>query len=177
MDPILGTIMMIGFNWAPVGWMLCTGQLLAINQYQALFALLGTTYGGDGITNFALPDLRGRVPINQGNGAGLSPYIIGQSAGAENAQLVVANLPAHNHPANCSSTLGTAVSPTGGYWAEANPGGRDPLATPSYAPSTNGQMAATAIGMTGNNQPLSIVQPYLCVNFIIAYQGIFPSRP
>jgi microcystin-dependent protein len=177
MDPFIGTILAVGFNWAPNGWALCNGQLLPISQYQALFALIGTTYGGNGTTNFALPDLQGRVPINQGNGSGLSPYVIGQVGGSEGANLTVSNLPAHNHAANCNNTPGPNVDPTGNYWAEANPGGRDPAATPSYAASATGQMASGAIGMTGSNLPFPILQPYLTINYIIALQGIFPSRP
>lgn len=176
MDPFLGTILMVGFNFAPVGWALCNGQLLPISQNTALFSLLGTYYGGDGVTTFALPNLQGRVPIHQGNGAGLSPYVLGQLGGTQSSTLTVANLPAHNHPANCNNTPGSSIDPTGNLWAEANPGGRDPVATPSYASSPTGQLAGNAIGLTGGSQPVSILQPYLCVNFIIALQGIYPSR-
>jgi microcystin-dependent protein len=176
MEPFIGTILTVGFNFAPVGWALCNGQLLSISQNTALFSLLGTTYGGDGVTTFALPNLQGRVPVHQGNGAGLSPYTIGQVGGAEGATLTINNLPSHNHPANCNNTPGANVSPTGSFWAEANPGGRDPVATPSYASTTTGVMASGAIGPVGGNQPFGVVQPYLCINFIIALQGIYPSR-
>jgi microcystin-dependent protein len=176
METYLGTILMVGFNFAPVGWALCNGQLLSISQNTALFSLLGTYYGGDGVTTFGLPNLQGRVPIHQGNGAGLSPYNIGQLGGVENVTLTVGNLPAHSHPANCNNTPGPNVNPTGSFWAEANPGGRDPVATPSYAASATGSMAAGAIGLTGSNQPVGNIQPYLCINFIIALQGIYPSR-
>ena len=176
METFLGSILMVGFNFAPTGWALCNGQLLSISQYSALFSLLGTYFGGDGITTFALPNLQSRVPLHQGQGAGLSPYVIGQLGGAENASLTIANLPQHSHPANCSNTPGPASDPTGQFWAEANGGGRTPVATPGYAASATSQMAAAAIGITGGNQPLAILQPYLCVNFIIALQGIYPSR-
>jgi len=176
MDQYIGQILMVGFNFAPVGWALCNGQLLSIAQNTALFSLLGTTYGGDGQTTFALPNLQGRVPIHQGQSSGTSPYVMGQSAGNENVSLQVGNLPAHTHAANCSNTLGPNSDPTGSVWSQANTGGRTPTATPSYALPANTQMAATAIGLTGNNLPVAILQPYLCVNFIIALVGIFPSR-
>jgi microcystin-dependent protein len=176
MEQFIGQILMVGFNFAPIGWALCNGQLLPISQNTALFSLLGTYYGGDGVSNFALPNLQGRVAVHQGNGAGLSPYVIGQAGGTENDTLLTANLPSHTHAANCNNTPGPNTSPAGGFWAEANSGGREPVATPAYAASSNAQMAGTAIGLTGNNVPFSIVQPYLCVNFIIALVGIYPSR-
>ena len=166
MNPFIGQIMMVGFSFAPKGWALCNGQLLPINQNQALFSLIGTYYGGDGRTNFALPNLQGRVAIHQGSSAGTSNYAIGTSGGVEHVALLVNNLPAHSHPANCNTALGFASNPAKNFWAEA----------PAYATSANAQMAATAIGTTGGNQPITVVQPFLCVNFIIALQGIFPSR-
>jgi microcystin-dependent protein len=102
--------------------------------------------------------------------------VIGQSGGVENVTLLINNLPAHNHTANCSTTLGTSSDPAKYFWAEANTGGKKPAATPSYATSANAQMAPTAIGTTGGGQPVTVVQPFLCVNFIIALQGVFPSR-
>jgi microcystin-dependent protein len=166
MNPFIGQILMVGFNFAPQGWALCNGQLLPINQYQALFSLLGTYYGGNGTTNFALPNLQGRVAIHQGTGPGTSNYALGSSGGVEHVTLAVNNLPAHTHAANCNTALGSVSSPSKNFWAEA----------PAYSTTSNAQMAATAIGSTGSNQPISVVQPYLCVNFIIALQGIFPSR-
>lgn len=176
MNPFLGQILMVAFNFAPQGWALCNGQLLPIAQNQALFSLLGTMYGGDGRTNFALPNLQGRVPIHQGNSAGTSNYVVGQSSGVENVTLLVNNLPAHSHTANCSTMLGTNSDPANNFWAEANTGGKKPTATPAYATSANALMAPTAIGPTGGGQPITVVQPYLCVNFIIALAGIYPSR-
>ncbi len=166
MEPFLGQILMVGFNFAPIGWALCNGQLLPISQNTALFSLLGTTYGGDGRTTFALPNLQGRVPIHQGESSGTSNRVIGTSAGVEDVTLLVNNLPAHTHTANCNTTLGAVINPAKSFWAEA----------PAYAATSNAQMAPTAIGTTGGNQPVSVVQPFLCVNFIIALQGIFPSR-
>lgn len=178
MDPFIGQILMVGFNFAPQGWALCNGQLLSISQNTALFSLLGTTYGGDGVTNFALPNLQGRVPIHAGQSPGTSSYTLGQQAGTENVGLNVGNLPQHTHTANCSNTPGPNANPTGGVWAQVNDAsGRSPVIYPGYATSANAQMAPTAIGPTGGNQPFSVVQPYLCVNFIIALQGIYPSRP
>jgi microcystin-dependent protein len=176
MNPFVGQILMVGFNFAPQGWALCNGQLLPIAQNQALFSLLGTMYGGDGRTTFALPNLQGRIPIHQGESVGTSTYVIGENGGVEHVILLVDNLPAHSHTANCSTTLGPNSDPAKGFWSKANTGGKKSTATPSYATSTNAQMAATAIGITGGNQPITIVQPFLCVNFIIALTGIFPSR-
>ena len=177
MDPFLGQIMMVGFNFAPVGWALCNGQLIKIQDNTALFSLLGTTFGGDGITTFGLPNLQSRVAIHQGQGAGLSPYTMGQLGGVEATSLLVNNLPAHTHAANCNNTPGPQVDPTGNFWSESNDGARTPVSNPSYATTATSQMAATAIGLTGGNAPVGIVQPYQCVNFIIALQGIYPSRP
>jgi microcystin-dependent protein len=172
METYLGQILMVGFNFAPKGWALCNGQLLPIYQNQALFSLLGTYYGGDGRTTFALPNLQGRVPVHQGNN-GSGNYVMGASGGVETVALGVNNLPSHNHAANCSTTAGSTANPTGHYWAEGNKSG---ASVPSYAPTVNAQMASAAIGATGGNVPVSVVQPYLCVNFIIALQGIYPTQ-
>ena len=172
MEPYLGQILMVAFNFAPVGWALCNGQILPINQNQALFSLLGTYYGGNGTTNFALPNLQGRVPIHMGSN-GSSNYVVGQMGGAESVALTVNNLPAHSHTANCNSLPGTSAEPAKNFWAESVSKGPGVL---SYAATANAQMAPTAIGITGGNLPVSVVQPFLCVNFIIALQGIFPSR-
>jgi microcystin-dependent protein len=166
MNPFVGQILMVGFNFAPIGWALCNGQLLPIAQNTALFSLLGTYYGGDGIRNFALPNLQGRVPIHQGSVAGGSNYVIGASGGVEHVTLQVNNLPAHTHPANCSSKQSSSASPVNHFWAEAH----------SYGAASDSQMAPTAVGSTGGGQPITVVQPYLCVNFIIALEGVYPSR-
>ena len=176
MDPFIGEIRMFGGNFAPVGWATCDGQLLPIQQYAAVFSLLGTTYGGNGTTNFALPDLRGRVPLHVGNGPGLSPYTLGEATGSEKVTLAQNQMPAHTHSANGSSTSASQASPGGNVWA--SPGDSGGGAGTGYANvAPNAPMAAAAIGVTGGNVPVPVIQPLLCVTFIIALQGIFPSRP
>ncbi len=170
-NPFLGEIKMVGFNFPPQGWAMCNGQLLPINQNTALFALLGTTYGGDGITTFALPDLRSRVAIHTGQGAGLSPYVIGQSGGVESVTLLTTQIPSHNHGVNCNTGGGTQASPVAGFPAVESTG-----TSLDYAAASNGAMNPAMIGNTGGSQAHANIQPYLCVNFIIALQGIFPSR-
>jgi microcystin-dependent protein len=174
MNPFLGQILLVAFNFAPVGWALCNGQLLAISQNTALFSLLGTYYGGNGTTDFALPNLQGRVPVHMGSGGG-GNYVIGQIGGAASATLTVNNLPAHSHPANCSSLAGTSSDPVQNFWAEPSAVVRA-AGSFTYAATANGTMAPTAIGSTGGNIPIPVVDPYLCMNYIIALQGIFPSR-
>jgi len=169
-SPYLGEIDMVAFNFAPTGWALCEGQLLSISQYDALFNLIGTTYGGDGITTFALPDLRGRVPVAMGQGNGLSNYTIGQLGGTENVTLITNQIPAHTHAANASTSNGTSATPSGNFPAVNNEG------IQHYAATSNGTMNSAAIGATGGSQPHNNVQPYLCINFIIALSGVFPSR-
>lgn len=168
MDPFLGEIKMVGFNFAPVGWALCDGQLLSIAQNTALFSLLGTTYGGDGVRTFALPDLRGRVPVHQGQGPGLSPYNTGQAAGSETVTLTTNQMPTHTHQANASSSGATQPTPQGNVWAASR--------TDLYNATPNAAMSTQAIGTAGGSQPHPNIQPYLCVNFIIALQGVYPSR-
>ncbi|MDX2149952.1 MAG: tail fiber protein [Bryobacteraceae bacterium] len=170
-DPFIGEIRMFGGNFAPVGWAFCEGQLLPIDQNDALFVLIGTIYGGDGQTTFALPDLRGRVPVHRGSGAGLT-LTIGQAGGEETVTLTPNQLPAHTHGVAGSAGGGTKTSPAGNFWAsEPN---AEAAAFTSSAPDA--QMGAGAIGNTGGSQPHSNLQPYLCVSFIVALVGIFPSR-
>ena len=181
MDVYIGTILMVGFNFAPVGWALCNGQLLSITQNNALFTLLGTTYGGDGQRTFGLPDLQGRVPIHMGNDNGLSPYVIGQHGGVEGVTLLTTQMPQHLHTVAtpCSTANGSANSPANAYPAIVNSGvGHPPPAYPAFAPAaTAGQtMAPVNSGLAGGNLPHANIQPYLTVNFIIALQGLFPSR-
>jgi microcystin-dependent protein len=180
-DVYLGTILMVGFNFAPQGWALCNGQLLSIAQNTALFSLLGTTYGGNGTTNFALPDLQGRVPIHMGNGAGLSPYVIGQNGGVEGVTLLASQMPQHLHTVAtpCSTANATATSPASAYPAvTVVDAGRGVAPTPSYAsaPTAGQAMAPVNTSLVGGNLPHPNIQPYLTVNFIIALQGIFPTR-
>jgi len=185
MDPFIGEIRMVGFGFAPTGWALCNGQLMSIAQNQALFALLGTTYGGDGIQTFALPNLQGRVPLHAGSGAGLPVYSLGQQGGAANATILASNLPAHTHGVTppVSNANGTASSPVGAYPAVSTTtitGGErgETAATMSYAAaSVSGQNAASyQTGAAGSGIPISIEPPYLAVYFVIALVGIFPSR-
>ncbi len=173
-DPFIGEIRMFAGNFAPRGWALCNGQLLPIAQNTALFSILGTTYGGNGQTTFALPDLRGRVPLSSGQGPGLSPYTLGEMAGSESVTLLTTQMPTHTHTLNASTQPGSATSPAGGVCASGvdSQGGN----VNGYVASPNTTMAPQAIGAAGGNQPHENRQPYLCVNFIIALQGIFPSR-
>lgn len=178
MDPFIGQIMMFGGNFAPRGWAFCDGQLLPIAQYSALFSILGTTYGGDGRTTFALPDLRGRVAMHPGSGPGLTPRTLGQKAGAENVTLNVNQIPSHSHGGN-----GT-IQAASGQPDESTPIGTVPASltngTEGYAESSNGTMKADGVTLniqnTGGSQSHTNIQPFGCVNFIIALQGIFPSR-
>jgi len=171
-EPFLGEIRMFGGNFAPRGWAFCDGQLLAIAQNTALFSLLGTTYGGDGRTTFGLPDLRGRAPIHEGSGPGLSNYPLGSKGGSETTTLTVQNLPSHNHVARAAGPAGNSNDAIGNVWAD---DAGVSSATYSSAAAT-GSMRGDAIGNTGGNQSFSNVQPYLAVSFIIALQGVYPSR-
>jgi microcystin-dependent protein len=171
MDPLLASIILFAGNFAPRGWAFCNGQLLSIAQNTALFSLLGTQFGGNGQTNFALPDLRGRVPVHPGQGPGLSDYVIGQSAGSETTTLLLSNMPAHNHSLNATSEPGSTSVPSGAYLA--NTGALDKEYNTT---GTVVAMNAAAIGTAGGSQPFDNLQPYLAINFIIALQGIFPSR-
>ena len=167
MDPFIGQIQAFGFNFAPRGWAKCDGQLLAISSNTALFSLIGTTYGGDGRTTFALPDLRGRSGIHFGNGPGLSNVSWGQQGGAENRTLTVANLPAHGHAINAKEE-GTTDDPTGAFVAGDG--------TNAFGAATDKVMADTSVGNTGGGQSFSTRDPFLGINYCIALQGIFPSR-
>ncbi|QYG91873.1 phage tail protein [Iamia sp. SCSIO 61187] len=168
-EPFLGEIKMVGFNFAPRGYALCNGQLLSIAQNSALFALLGTTYGGNGQTTFALPNLQSRVPMHFGQGPGLSSRVMGEQAGTENVTLLSTQMPQHNHLVNASTGDSSSKNPSGGVM-----GG---TASPIYATgSPNAQMNPVTIGFAGGNQPHENMPPFLVVNFIIALQGIFPSR-
>ena len=170
-DPYIGEIRMFGGNFAPVGWSFCDGSTLSIAQYDALFNLIGTTYGGDGVNNFNLPDLRGRLPIHQGQGNGLSARAIGQAAGAENVTLNQSQIPSHTHTPLANSGAGSVDNPYASYWAGST-------TTPQFASGSlsNTTMSADTIGFTGGNQPHSNMQPYLAVSFIIALEGIYPTQ-
>lgn len=177
-EPFIGEIMMVGFNFAPRGWAFCDGQLLPISQNTALFSLLGTIYGGDGRTTFALPDLRGRVPIHSGGGPGLSPYRQGQKGGVETVTLSAAQMPSHTHAAagtaKAVSGSGNNTSPSGNNWAAL---ARENAYSSAAA---DGTMAAdnvtVTVDNTGGSQTHENRQPYLSVSFCIALVGIYPSR-
>jgi microcystin-dependent protein len=169
MNPFLGEIRIFSGNFAPRGWALCDGQLLSIQQYAALFSLLGTYYGGNGTSTFGLPDLRGRVTIHQGQGQGLSPYVVGQMAGGESVTLLQGQMPQHNHVVS-ANTGGNLATPANNY-----PGNEGtPIKIYSAAGGTT--MNPAVVGLTGGNQPHANIQPYLCVTFMIALVGIYPSR-
>ena len=166
-NPYVGEIRLFAGNFAPQGWMFCDGTVLAIAENTTLFNLIGTTYGGDGQTTFALPDLRSRVPIHMGQGAGLSNHALGQNGGTETVTLTVAQIPAHAHVPNANSNHGTTTTPTGNVWA----GSAD---FSQYAAGSTGNMAGGAIGLAGSSQPHDNMLPYLSINFIISLFGIYP---
>ena len=166
-DNFVGEIRLVGFDFAPKGWALCNGQLLPISQNTALFSLLGTFYGGDGRTNFALPNLQGMTPINQGQGAGLSDRPLGEIGGESAVTLTTAEIPSHTHGLLASATAGTTPQPGGGTWAE-------PRAL-VYGTSTGVSMNPGALAPVGG-QPHSNLAPYLTLNYVIALLGIFPAR-
>jgi microcystin-dependent protein len=159
---------MFGCNFAPRNWAFCNGQLMAIAQNTALFSLLGTTYGGNGQTTFALPDLRGRVPIHFGQGPGLSSYALGQTGGVESVTLIQQQIPQHNHSLACSSDDPNAGSPKNNFPAA--------VSTPIYSTTSNASMASNAIGIAGGSQPHENRPPLLTINYCICVAGIFPSR-
>jgi microcystin-dependent protein len=163
-QPYIGEIRMFAGNFAPAGWMFCEGQLLPISEYETLFNLIGTTYGGDGQSTFALPDLRGRIPIHQGNG-----FILAETGGAEEITLTVSQIPAHTHPMLANSQVATETTPS----VNAVPAQPSALIYNNLTPLTN--MNPGVIGPVGGSQPHNNFQPYLCVDFIISLFGIFPS--
>jgi microcystin-dependent protein len=177
-SPFLGEIRMFGFNFAPTGWQLCNGQTLPISQYSALFALLGTSYGGNGTSTFQLPNLQGQVPIHQGTGGG-STYVTGEASGTANVTLLSTQMPQHTHLANAvTSTSGNVKEPAGAYPATVQISGETKGGTVNtYSTATpNATMNASAIGTSGGSLPHNNMQPYLVVSFCIAMSGLFPSR-
>jgi microcystin-dependent protein len=168
-DPFVGEIRLFGGNFAPVGWELCNGQLLAISENDVLFQLIGTTYGGDGQENFALPDLRSRVPVHWGNVAA-GNYTLGASFGVESVTLTAQQMPAHSHPLLASNDVATVVDPAGEVSGQT--GTYDGYqSTPGSVP-----MAAQSLTAVGGNQPHDNLQPFVCLNYIISLYGIFPQE-
>jgi microcystin-dependent protein len=165
-QPYVGEIRMFGGNFAPAGWMFCEGQLLPISENETLFQLIGTTYGGDGESTFALPDLRGRLPMHQGNG-----FILAETGGAEEITLTTQQIPAHTHPFLASGNNAASTSPTNSTPAVESVFGVLPYGTDAPKPTLN----PASISSVGGSQPHSNFQPYLCVDFIISLFGIFPS--
>ena len=162
-EPFLSEIKLVSFNFAPKGWALCNGQLLPINQNQALFSLLGTTYGGDGRVNFALPNLRGRVPIHEGNG-----HTLGEAAGTTAVTVNIQQLPTHLHPLMASNDNGATNVGTNNFLGQA--------VTTYHGPKNLTTLDPTSVTSVGGSQPHNNMMPYLVLNFIIALQGIFPSQ-
>ena len=177
-EPFIGEIVMFAGNFAPRGWALCQGQSLQISDNQALFSILGTIYGGDGRTTFALPDLRGRVPLQQGNGPGLSNRLLGSRGGEETHTLSTAEMPSHNHSIGvvlkANSVEGDSAVPAGNYLAKSGDG-RPDFSSAADIEMAGGAAQATA-AYTGGNLKHNNMQPFLSVNFIIALQGVYPSR-
>jgi microcystin-dependent protein len=171
-SPYVGEIRLFAGNFAPVGWALAQGQLLPIAQNSALFALLGTVYGGDGSSTFGLPDLRGRVPVGFGTGPNLSNYNLGQKGGTETQTITVNQIPSHTHPLNITAAAGTTDNPKGALLATGS--GATLYSTTGAAAGT---LATSAVGpAAGGGQPLTNVQPYIALNYIIATQGLFPAK-
>jgi microcystin-dependent protein len=163
-QPFVGEIRLFAGNFAPVGWMLCQGQLLPISENETLFQLIGTTYGGDGQETFALPDLQSRVPIHVGSG-----FVLGETGGVEDVTLTVNQIPTHSHPLLATTAAANDGNPANKLLGESRPG-----SSTYYQDFTSGNMAATAISPVGGSQPHTNFQPYLCLNFIISLFGIFP---
>jgi microcystin-dependent protein len=162
--PFLGEIKIFSFTFPPQGWALCNGQILPISQNSALFSLLGTTYGGDGVTTFALPNLQGRIPIHNS-----SAFVLGQAGGEQTHYLGLAEMPAHTHQPQANTGLANKVAPAGNVWANGNQAAYAPAGAPV-------PMSPATVGNAGSGQPHKNMPPYLVLNFCIALQGIFPSR-
>ena len=167
-DPFIGEIRPVPYNFAPRGWAFCNGQILPINQNTALFSLIGTTFGGNGQTTFALPDLRGRVPLGVGSGPGLAPRTLGERAGSESVTLNVNEMPAHSHGVNVSVQPADAFAPAGSL----------PAVSPRqvFEPNATGSFAQDTIAPAGSSTPHGNLQPLLVISYIIALEGIFPSQ-
>ena len=167
-SPYLGEIRLVGFNFAPAGWAFCNGQLLPISENDALFNLIGTTYGGDGQQTFALPNIQSRVVLHQGNGAGLSNRVLAETGGVESVTLTASQMPAHSHGVQVSSSVASRVPASGHYPGKS--------ARPVYAEPMNNSLNASSIAIAGGSQPHENRQPYLVLSYIISLFGIFPTQ-
>lgn len=163
-SPYVGEVRMFGGSFPPANWMFCDGTIIAIAENETLFNLIGTTYGGDGQSTFAVPDLRGRLPVHQGPG-----FVMGQLAGSETVTLTSGQMPSHTHPIVVSTNPTTTTNPAGNVIAT------PATATPFFANAANTPLLAASINQQGGNQPHTNMQPYLCINFIISLSGIYPS--
>jgi microcystin-dependent protein len=172
-DQFLGEIRIFSCNFPPYGWAFCDGQILPISQYTALFSLLGTAYGGNGTSNFGLPNFQGIAANSFGQGPGLSDYFLGETGGAAAVTLNTNQIASHVHPVNCLKGNGDSNTPVNHGWAEVATGRGS---TPLYAPPNNTLMSHSALNVTGGNQPHNNMAPYLTLNFCIAMQGIYPPR-
>lgn len=173
-QPFVGEIRMFGFPRTPVGWLACDGSTYNISDYEVLYTLLGTAFGGNGQTTFGVPDMRGRVPVDMGQGTGLSPYVLGQMTGTENVTLTTNNLPAHTHTFEAGSIIGTLGAPSNTTVLAGMT--NNPMFQASAASETQITLPANTISMVGGNQPHNNLAPTLAVNYCIAYLGIFPSQ-
>jgi microcystin-dependent protein len=177
-DPFVAEIRIFPFNFAPKGWAFCNGQLLPLSQNTALFSLLGTTYGGDGKSNFALPNMQGNVAMFYGQGPGLSLYDIGETGGSQTVTILDSEMPSHSHSLNATTAVGTTNQPNGamlseGGWSFSGNSGKVPYYT-TTAPAVN--MGSQGVGFAGSSFPHNNMMPYLTLNFCIALQGVFPPR-
>jgi len=173
MDPFVAEIRIFPFNFAPKGWAFCDGQILPLSQNTALFSLLGTTYGGDGKSNFALPNMQGNAPMHPGQGPGLSLHDLGETGGSDTVSLLESEIPSHSHALMASSTNSSKPGPAGNALARIS-GGATPYLAPSGAPLAN--FSDNALAPAGGDQPHNNLQPYLTLNFCIALQGVYPPR-
>jgi len=172
MDQFLGEIRPVPFNFAPMGWALCDGQILSIAQNTALFSLIGTNFGGDGKTNFALPNMQGSVPLGVGQSPGLSPYIVGQTGGSTGVTLTTSEMPGHSHLVTAGIGAADEYSPANNI-----PGQAAREVYSDLASANGAALAVPAVQLAGGGLPHNNMQPYLSINFVIALVGIFPSRP
>ena len=176
-QPFVGEIRMFGGNFAPAGWAMCNGQLMPISENDVLFSLIGTTYGGDGQSTFALPNLQSRVPNHMGTGGGAS-YVIGEAAGVETVTLTTQQIPSHNHPVQVSTQPGNASAPAANVTLSTEAegvAGRAPVYA-AYTAANNTNLAAQTVALSGGNQPHSNIQPVLAITFIISLYGIYPQQ-